>query len=218
MGSERPVWAATHVGCVRRVNEDRCLVGEWRSDGTDATWRGKLAAEQGWAVIADGMGGHAAGDVASGIAVATIASLIGEVTSPRGVEAMLDVANRDLFAAMLNGVGRLGMGTTVVGVRWSGREALAFSLGDSRAYLVGRNGLTQTSTDDILGGNGRPGHTRSHVLTQCLGGTSRPVPLHPHVRRLPLARDASLLLCSDGLSDMVEASDILKRRKGRCRG
>ena len=81
MPADRPVWAATHVGRVRALNEDRCLVDDWRSDGTSAIWRGTFPLGRGWAVVADGLGGHHAGDVASEIAVSAIAELIRSVTT-----------------------------------------------------------------------------------------------------------------------------------------
>jgi serine/threonine protein phosphatase PrpC len=210
MDAERPVWAATHVGHVRSSNQDRCLVGDWRSDGTNASWRGALAAERGWALVADGMGGHEAGDVASRVAVETISRFIGQAESPREIAAMLDTANRDLFEAMHSGDGRPGMGTTIVGVRWTEREALIFNLGDSRAYRACPKGLAQVSRDDTLGGHGLPGGGRSHVLTQCLGGSRTPRPLRPHIDRLPLAHDTGLLLCSDGLTDMLNDDEIAR--------
>jgi protein phosphatase len=190
------------------LNEDRCLVGDWRSDGSNANWRGVLAADHGWAVIADGMGGHEAGDVASRIAVDAVYRVIRQVTCAADIEEMLDGANRDLFAAMHSGVGRPGMGTTIVGARWAAHEVLIFNLGDSRAYWVGPEGLAQVSRDDTLDAHDFRGRARSHVLTQCLGGTSRPTPLQPQVKSLPWVSDASLLVCSDGLTDMLSDDEI----------
>jgi PPM family protein phosphatase len=143
VNGERPVWAATHVGRVRTLNEDGCLVGSWRSEGPSASWRGIMPTGRSWAVVADGMGGHGAGDVASGVALNTIARLIRTATTEVHITRMLDAANQSLFEAMYGGDGRPGMGTTVVGVVLIGAKALIFNIGDSRAYSVDESRLLQ---------------------------------------------------------------------------
>ena len=85
MGGRRPVWASSHVGLLRPLNEDGCLVGDWRSTGPIASWRGEFAADGGWAVVADGMGGHEAGDVASRVVLDAISGHIRTVASAHEV-------------------------------------------------------------------------------------------------------------------------------------
>lgn len=102
---ERPVWAAKHVGNVRRINEDRCLVGNWRSRYPLANWRGTARASHAWVVVADGMGGHEAGNVASRIAVETISEFVGAATSEAPIRTMLEA---QLRKKRFQGVARTG--------------------------------------------------------------------------------------------------------------
>ena len=206
MGGRRPVWASSHVGLVRSLNEDGCLVGDWRSAGPVDTWRGEFASGGGWAVVADGMGGHEAGDVASRVVLDVISKHIRTVESAPEIHEMLELANRDLFEAMYND-GRPAMGTTVVGACLHADCVWIFNVGDSRAYRDGAGGLSQLSRDDSVGRSSR-GHRSGHALVQSLGGTVRRRGLHPHVVRVPLSYDTRLLLCSDGLTDMLSDEEI----------
>ena len=208
MPGDRKAWAAAHVGKVRTLNEDRCLVDDWRSEGPSATWHGTLPAGRGWAVVADGMGGHDAGDVASEIALAAIAELISAVKVKPDIQRMLETANQKVFEAMYSRAGRPGMGTTIVGVVLVGAEALVFNIGDSRAYSVEGNRLVQRSRDDTPGSSAKGPRRRSHALTQSLGGTISRRPLHLHTEEFKFAEDALLLLCSDGLTDMLDEGEI----------
>jgi serine/threonine protein phosphatase PrpC len=204
--ASRPVWACSHVGLVRPLNEDGCLVGDWRSTGPIAGWRGELASDGGWVVVADGMGGHEAGDVASRVVLDVISRKIRGVETAHDVEEMLEIANQTLYEAMYND-GRPGMGTTVVGARLFADHALIFNVGDSRAYGRGPDRLVQISHDDSLGHHGTRDRIRGHTLLQSLGGTIRRGGLQPHVLRTPLP--VGLLLCSDGLTDMLSDEEIV---------
>lgn len=208
MHGERPAWATTHVGRVRPLNEDVCLVGGWRSRKANDNWRGVLSTSRAWAVIADGMGGHEAGNVASRVVIDAIADLIKDASSEASISAMLETANRRLFEAMYESGGRPGMGTTVVGAVISEREAFIFNVGDSRAYVLRGGELFQLSHDDTL--NVRRGtlRHRSYALTQSLGGSTKPRVLQPHYRRISLEDHDTLLLCSDGITDMIEEDEI----------
>jgi serine/threonine protein phosphatase PrpC len=207
VGTERQVWASTHVGRVRAVNEDRCLVGDWQSGGQIDNWQGVMSTNHGWAVVADGMGGHAAGEVASRVVLNTIASRIGTANGEADVVNLLEAANLSLFEAMYGHDGRPAMGATVVGALLLDAVALIFNVGDSRAYRADSTGLVQLSRDDSLGGKTARGR-RSHAVTQSLGGTIRRTPLRPHVEQAGLALNAMLLLCSDGLTDMLDDVEI----------
>ncbi len=186
--------AVTHVGLVRSDNEDMCAVPGWTSGSGRECWRGRLPTEGGWALVADGMGGHAAGEVASALVIEALAPLMAALEDRRDVLAALDEANARLYAAMAGDPALAGMGTTIAGLVLLGEEALAFNVGDSRIYRWTSAGLVQISVDHALGGG---------VLTQCLGGTPRPMPLDPFVGLIPLEPDSRFLLCSDGLTNMV---------------
>jgi protein phosphatase len=206
MATDRPVWTATHVGRVRDANEDLYLVGKRMGADPIESWSGRMAVGHGWAVIADGMGGHEDGQIASRIVIETIAGSIESVRDEADVASMIENAHRKLFEAMYSGQGRPGMGSTVVGVVFFDHEALVFNVGDSRAYEIRRGQLLQLSRDDTLGvGRGRRG---GHALTQSLGGTATPQPVSPHIRRFRLDDHVGVLLCSDGLTDMVQENRI----------
>lgn len=199
-------WAATHVGRVRRQNEDSCLVGAWRSRRGGGSWRGNVPNASLWAAVADGMGGHMRGEVASALVIDCIAELIGRVAGEDDIHQLLFEANTRLFQAMAAPGGSPAMGSTVVGFVAGARHGWIFNVGDSRAYVVAAGRLHRVSEDHT------PGRSvtgvRSHALTQSLGGTLTPRPLTPHVVRLDLASIEAILLCSDGLTDMVEDEEI----------
>lgn len=205
---DRSVWTATHVGHVRSANEDLYLVGDRIGRDPIEGWSGTLAGGRGWAVIADGMGGHEGGKIASRIVVEAIAGEIGHARGQADITSMIADANRRLFEEMYSGEGKPGMGTTIVGVLLFDQEALVFNVGDSRAYELRRGQMVQLSQDDTLNVDQSRRGVRSHALTQSLGGTTKPFALRPHIRRLPLEDHVGILLCSDGLSDMVQEDEI----------
>src|SRR5258708_33555915 len=104
----------------------------------------------------------------------------------------------------------VGMGSTLVGAFLTPTALHTFNVGDSRCYLFSAGRLIQLSHDDVADeGNNRSGHRRSHVITQALGGSPFPIAIEPHINiDAPLGPDETLLLCSDGLSDMVNDHSI----------
>jgi protein phosphatase len=106
--------------------------------------------------------------------------------------------------------GRIGMGTTVVGVTVQQSGLITFNVGDSRAYLLSSHGLTILSQDDVPETTEGGGRTRStHEITQALGGSETPLAVLPHVSIRPaLAEEDRLLLCTDGLTDVIDDSEI----------
>jgi serine/threonine protein phosphatase PrpC len=102
-----------------------------------------------------------------------------------------------------------GMGTTVAGLVGGATELIFFNVGDSRVYREQNGYLRQLSIDDTSGPDGAgvgqtTGKRTSHVLMQALGGSLRPLQIGPHLRREILAPNSRYLICSDGLTDMVE--------------
>jgi PPM family protein phosphatase len=104
----------------------------------------------------------------------------------------------------------LGMGTTLVGAFLTPAALVTFNVGDSRCYLFSAGQLVQLSHDDVPEGESNHfGPRRSHAITQALGGSSFPVAIEPHISAdSPLAPGETLLLCSDGLTDMVAGQII----------
>lgn len=186
------VGAATDVGLQRSRNEDALLVDE------DA----RVFA------VADGLGGHPAGDVASGIAVDTLHRALDRSSQDReeAPDRLLSAALREAHEAVVQGAAddpsRSGMGTTVVVTMLAdgGHEAWVAHVGDSRAYLFRRSDLHQVTSDHTTGGLLRTG-----TISQALGTSGG---IDPDVVRLDLEPGDRLLLCSDGLTDMVDVDTI----------
>ncbi len=183
-------------------------------------------------VVADGMGGHSAGEVASSLAVETILGFIrrtqedAEFSWPYGIEPGLSfsgnrlrtavhLANRRVFRAAERYDEYTGMGTTVVGALISGSRMAVANAGDSRLYLYTGGRLGQLTRDDtwaatILAAQGganpaAPPESMRRVLTNVLGAREQAdVRLSEH----DLTAGDLILLCSDGLHSVVEDSAI----------
>lgn len=198
-------WAASHCGLVRVDNEDAFLVSAY-SDAIEH-WEGVIAADDGWAIIADGMGGHAAGQVASRLAVECLSGVSEMLWNEEGIESALAAVHSTLFSAMSENPSLSGMGTTIAGVVLSAADALCFNVGDSRIYHMGSS-LSLLSEDHVVGG---------HILTRCLGGTNELEHPEPHLVRVLWKKGQRLLLCTDGLTDMVSDTEIaaILAQKGR---
>jgi len=211
------VHALTHRGAVRSGNEDTVAVGDWICANELSRPKAfTLALTQPLvAVVADGMGGHAAGEVASHTATAHVVAHGREVTTVADAERLLHEANRAVYDAMARGDGAPGMGTTLVGLVARPEVVVVFNLGDSRAYRHdAQAGLVQLSTDDTPGpklADGRTAAVTTPMVTQSLGGQMAFEPVTPHAVAEALVPGRAYLLCSDGLSDLVGAERIAER-------
>lgn len=182
------VGSASDVGLVRSRNEDDLLRAEDRR----------------MFLVADGLGGHPAGDVASRIAVETIDreltldSLSGETDRTQLLADALHRAHEAIVEDVSRSPERAGMGTTAVLalVGEGADEAWVAHVGDSRAYLT-RDGRLRQVTDDHRSG----GPFGGGRITQALGTSDA---VDPDVVHLELETGDRLLLCTDGLSDMVD--------------
>jgi protein phosphatase len=104
-----------------------------------------------------------------------------------------------------------GMGTTVAGLHVAPSGLAVFNVGDSRVYRIKPAGLVQLSTDDTPGPKLADGRTAAHttaLLTQSLGGWHEPDGIAPHVLAEPVERGGRYLICSDGLSDLLDPEAI----------
>ncbi len=200
--------ASTDVGLARDHNEDS-VYSETREDGDVAL----LA-------VADGMGGHRAGDVASEAAIEAFVEHVWAhdwEPTPESRQALLCSAARAANTRLREMVAENreldGMGTTLVGAILEDGEAALVNVGDSRGYHVHGGGIDQVTTDQSLvqqlveEGRIEPeeadDHPQKHVLSQALGTGDE---VEPDTYHLPL--EDVLLLCSDGLSDDVPDSEI----------
>ena len=196
--------ARTDVGRRRRANED-CY---------------SIAAELGYFVVADGMGGHRAGQLASRLAaeaaVAALEALEGSAaTLTEKLRCTVAAANREIYVAGQAKAEFSGMGTTVVSLLAAdGRVALAH-VGDSRAYLV-RGGRIRQLTDDhsVVGElvrrreitkSAAREHPHRHVLTRAVGVRRE---VAPDLAELTSSPGDLFVLCSDGLTGLVRDEEI----------
>jgi len=177
-------------------------------------------------VVADGLGGHAAGEVASRLAAETVVHGWRKTKSPAPKPALRDVvraANTAVYDASLES-GRRGMGTTVTALTLNGHEAVIAHVGDSRAYLVRKGTCRQLTADHsrvgemlrmkLISPEQAANHPARSQLTRSLGGDPT---VQVDVVTTDVAEDDTLILCSDGLWDSVgrqELADIAGRIGG----
>jgi serine/threonine protein phosphatase PrpC len=198
------VTAFTHRGRVRDANEDSITVAGWVADVEMTGLRRSrhTLAEPLLCAVADGMGGHAAGEVASRYTIKRLAGESFAGADPAAVAGTLHAVNRELYATMLAKPAYRGMGTTVVGLLLTEPRLVWFNVGDSRLYRWRDGALQQVSIDDT------PAGARSGALIQCLGGSVMFYDIEPHVGAEDLPVPSRWLLCSDGLTDMVTDPEI----------
>jgi serine/threonine protein phosphatase PrpC len=202
----------THQGAVRAANEDTIAIGAWVMSAPMAAPESFEIEVKGpvLALVADGMGGHAAGEVASRAVAGHLTARAGRAVDAAALAGLLAEADAELFARMRKHPAQLGMGTTVAGVVVGPSGSLAFNVGDSRVYRILVSGtasrLEQLSIDDTPGpklADGRTAAITSHLITQTLGGAYEASAIEPHVLAVPPAARERYLICSDGLSDLV---------------
>lgn len=211
---ELTVGSRTDIG-PRKMNQDH--LGWWP--------------DLGLFVVADGMGGHNAGEVASQLAVEAIHQFIadsaggGDVTWPFGMEVALSLdinrlttavrlANRKVYAEGSRRAELNGMGTTVVAALVSGDRLTLASVGDSRIYRLRDGNLEQLTKDDtwlasVLGAkeaeDADPAHPLRHVLTSVVGTRDD---VKPGAREEQLVAGDTFVLCSDGVHGRLDSAAI----------
>ncbi|HEU4346873.1 MAG TPA: protein phosphatase 2C domain-containing protein [Actinoplanes sp.] len=187
--------AATDQGLVRSNNEDAVFVGN------------RLF------VVADGMGGRPAGELASDIliqALSVVEEAAGTGEPLQDLIAALQTANERIEAAVSDDAARDGMGTTVTALLLAGDRVAALNVGDSRCYLVRDEVMTQLTRDDtyvqalvdqgVLTPDDARRHPQRALVTQAVQGR----PLRPAGRMVRIRPGDRFLLCSDGLTDYVD--------------
>ena len=205
-------WGLTDRGKVRSSNQDSFYLD--------------IAHEEGHAilVVCDGMGGARAGNVASELAVESFVDEVRRLIKPgvnnRFLRNTLDHAvtraNHVVYEKSRSSEDFIGMGTTLVGAIATAHLAVIANVGDSRAYLINREGIFRVTRDhsvveDLLGkGEITPQEARNHpsknLITRALGTEPE---INCDLFSLELRPDDILLLCSDGLTNVVEEAEIL---------
>jgi serine/threonine protein phosphatase PrpC len=203
----------THEGALRPTNQDSVALGQWIESTSMAAPRVvELEVDcPVLALVADGMGGHAAGEVSSRAAAEYLVSQAVRATGAREAAAILREAHALQFALMQEQPRLLGMGTTVAGIAVGCEGVVLFNIGDSRVYRIEARGLIQLSTDDTPGpklADGRTAARTTALITQTLGGADVVNGIEPHVLEEPLEAGARYLICSDGLTDLLDLADI----------
>jgi PPM family protein phosphatase len=150
--------------------------------------------------VADGMGGHAGGDLASRLALTVLATESPEWQSAGDVYTTL-IGTNDQVRAMGIQNNMQGLGTTIAGLCVVADNLIFFNVGDSRVYSKSPGHLSQMSNDhSIFGPDGRP----SNVITQSLG---QPFPVTPHIVVRGLM-SGTFLMCSDGVSGLMSDDEL----------
>jgi len=206
------------VGRKRKTNEDSFHIDPGR----------------GLFIVADGMGGHAAGEVASRLAVDTIQEFLrmsdadSEITWPfefdeslsaggNRIQAAIHLANREIVRHMQAQEDTRGMGTTVVTAVVADDSCFIGHVGDSRAYLIRDGAIRQLTRDHtfvneqvergFMSRAEAERHPARNILTRAVGSSEE---LHVDLVETKLVAGDRILLCSDGLSSMVEDEAILR--------
>lgn len=203
------VSALSHAGLVRDHNEDSLVVGPWTLCGTTTENPQTLLFAVGTPLViavADGLGGHPGGEVASALVARRLARSGPALDAPPALDEALQLCNRAVYTASSRSPDLVAMGTTVAGVLVLPGSVLAFNVGDSRVYAVGSDGLRQLSVDDSP--PLPPGQRTTSVVTRTLGGSTGFRPVSPHVTAAPPAVGDRYLVCSDGLTDPVPNETI----------
>ena len=193
-------YSRSHVGLVREQNEDTVLTDE----------------QNGLYILADGMGGHQAGEVASLMAATILRdALAGQEPSVDKLTRGFRRANDAVYEKSLADSQYSGMGTTMTALWDDGDYLLLGHVGDSRAYVFEDGKLRQVSVDhSVVGDMVRSGaitaaqarvHPYRNVITRAVGTEDT---IRTDVMELPKMAGARWLLCSDGLTDMVEDDEI----------
>lgn len=197
---------STDVGLRRRENEDAFA----------------LAPELGLCVVADGMGGHTAGQVASQLAAEAVHQAIqmldeGPATPSEKLRYAVSAANRAVHGTARQRPECAGMGTTLVALLFEGQRAALAHVGDSRAYLLRGDRIRQLTDDHSIVGellrrreiseDAAREHPHRHVLTRAVGVRAA---VEPDLAELTPTPGDVFVLCSDGLTSHVEDHEIAK--------
>lgn len=204
-------WGVTHAGCVRPQNQDAYQIESLDEDTV-------------LCVVCDGMGGARSGNVASALAADALVGVIRASWKPSMTEENVKAMFRDavksvnfiVFEQASEVTDFAGMGTTLVAALVHGRMATVVNVGDSRAYLVEAEGIRTVTQDHSVvqmmvdRGELTPQQAKSYpgknFITRAIGTDPS---VECDVFQLEMKEDDSLLLCTDGLSNLLDDQEIL---------
>ena len=209
--------AVSDVGCVRKQNEDMILIDQ--TIFRDSSYSQDFNADNSNSCIlavADGVGGHQAGEIASELTLnllkAKISSLKRNLSSPELKAQINQCANEkhnQVRAVAATSIKTRGMGTTLIGVLIYEGSTYYLNVGDSRLYSFSKKELSQISRDHTLREFTGDPNVPSNIIVNSFGGDET-IFCDFNKIAVPQNNDFSLLLSSDGLSDMLSDADIKK--------
>lgn len=203
------IGASTDRGRVRDENQDAYLVCQPKNAAL-LSQRGVLVA------VADGMGGHAAGRVASETALRTLAERYYSVSAKTMAELLrkaIEEAGTAVFREAERDPSKRGMGTTLTALAIQGSRAFIGNVGDSRTYLIRKGRIVQLTKDHSVAGelgldaNGPEGRMLRHQLTRALGVEES---VNADVAFMHIRSGDTFILCTDGLTNHIGERDILR--------
>jgi len=214
--------ALSDIGLTRSINEDAFQLADLSSgtsfDASPSNGQFKLGPRGALFSLSDGMGGHAAGEVASSTVISSVRATLqndGNAAPEHRLEVAVRRANADVIEAAQT-KGRHGMGATLTAVLVDGNTAYVAEVGDSRAYLLRTGQLKQLTRDQSLvqmlvdQGLMKPEEAenspRKNILLQAMGSVEE---VHAAIGQVELRRGDRLFICSDGISNAVSHSELL---------
>lgn len=192
-------YGATNVGKVRKNNEDAF----------------KISDKENIYLLADGMGGHLGGEFASSMAVQDLEKLLIDVKNKTEIKEAIEEVNRKIYQKSLEDENLSGMGTTLSMVKILEDHLYFANIGDSRIYRLKDGSLTQLTIDDsyvnyllevgAITSDQAKDHPKKNVLLKALGTTED---IEVFVQEVQWQEDDLYLLCSDGLTNMLDEEEI----------
>lgn len=192
-------YGATNVGKVRKNNEDAF----------------KISDKEKIYLLADGMGGHLGGEFASSMAVQDLEKLLIDVRNKTEIKEAIEEVNRKIYQKSLEDENLSGMGTTLSMVKILEDHLYFANIGDSRIYRLKDGSLTQLTIDDsyvnyllevgAITSDQAKDHPKKNVLLKALGTTED---IEVFVQEVQWQEDDLYLLCSDGLTNMLDEEEI----------
>ena len=198
---------ATDIGRKRKINQDAFFLDD----------------HVGLYVVADGMGGHKAGEVASQIVVDTLRDAMADPENPGDVSCpdaslspaaarllkAIELANQNVRRTSQNNEAFQGMGSTVSAILLSDRTVIAANVGDSPIYLIQRNHIEELSVPHTLAAelerDGQPDEAAHHILTRAVGTQDS---VSSHICEIQTLPGDIIVACSDGLSNKASMAEI----------
>lgn len=201
-------FAATDVGKVREVNQD-CVFSSI----------GPVGCLPNLFIVADGMGGHKAGDIASRLTVDSVVDKLSKINSKDYISVITDTiikVNKEVIDKAAESQDYAGMGTTLVVATVFDNILKVANVGDSRLYVVGEDIIQITRDHSLVEEmviNGQLDRAdarvdkRKNIITRAIGGESK---VEAEMFSVELKPEDKILMCSDGLSNMVDDAEILE--------